>query len=65
MDVTMKVSEHLRRLGINLSELSRKTGIAYSALYRSLGYETPKRHLRAGEFLDICALLELYPLDFR
>ena len=39
-------------MGINLSELSRKSGVAYSALYDSLGEK------------GVCFVLHINPMDF-
>lgn len=58
MDVpTQNLSEYVRSKGINLSKLSRDTGIPYTSLYDSLMNESRDRDLRAGEFFIICRFL--------
>lgn len=64
MTVTRNVSSYVKRLGINLSEMSRKTGIPYNALYKSVGVSNPKRDLRADELTNICVFLGINPMDF-
>lgn len=64
MIVTKNLANHVHNLGINLSELARKTGIPYQSLYKSLGVESPKRELRADELASICIVLGANPTDF-
>lgn len=64
MNVTKNIREYVRELGINLSELSRKTGIPYSSLYASLTEEGRNRELRADELASICYVLKVNPMDF-
>lgn len=64
MEVTKKVAAYVQTMGINLSELSRKTGISYTAVYRSLGKSEPERVLRADEFTAICSIIHKNPMDF-
>lgn len=64
MNVTKNVAEYVKSIGINLSELSRKSGIEYSALYASLGDKNRKRELRANELTSICMVLKVNPMDF-
>lgn len=61
MNVTKKVAQYVENLGINLSELSRQTGIPYMPLYKSM---KESRELRADEFTAICAFLHVNPMDF-
>lgn len=51
-------------MGINLSDLSRKTGVAYGSLYASLGEKGRGRELQADELTDICFVLHINPMDF-
>lgn len=60
--VTMNVSDCIKRMGVNISALSRKTGISDNALRRSI--VNKERDLRAREFMDICHFLGKNPLDF-
>ena len=64
MNVTKNVARYVDEIGINLSELSRKSGIEYATLYASLGSKGRKRELRADELTSICAVLKINPMDF-
>lgn len=64
MTVTKNIAKYINDMGINLSELSRKSGVAYSALYDSLGKEGRGRELRANELADVCFVLRINPMDF-
>ncbi len=63
MSVTKNVAKYVKEMGFNLSELSRKSGVAYYSLYASLRDEG-KRELRANELTDICLALHINPIDF-
>lgn len=62
--VTDNVSEYVRNKGINISKMSRDTGISYAALYNSLMGPDRKRDLRDHEFLKVCAFLGVDPRIF-
>ncbi len=64
MTVTKNLARYVKDMGINLSELSRKSGVAYGSLYASLGGEGRGRELRANELTDICFTLHINPMDF-
>lgn len=61
---TSILSKHVRDKGINLSKMSRHTGIPYMSLYDSLLNERRDRNLRVGEFIKVCDYLEINPMDF-
>lgn len=63
-NVTLKVSDYIRKKGINLSKLSRDTGLPYMALYDSLLNTERNRDLRDEEFLEVCAFLSVDPRIF-
>lgn len=63
MSVTKNLAKYVKEMGFNLSELSRKSGVAYCSLYASLS-EKGSRELRAGELTDICLVLHINPMDF-
>lgn len=63
-NATKRISEFVRNKGFNLSDMSRKTGIPYGALYTSLCNEARDRDLKADEFLNICRFLEKDPMEF-
>lgn len=54
----------MRTKGFNLSDIARKTGIPYRALYDSLANEKRGRDLRVDEFLTLCKHLDLNPIVF-
>lgn len=64
MNVTKNVAAYVNEMGINLSELSRKSGVEYPALYASLGNKGNGRELRANELTSICLVLKKNPMEF-
>lgn len=56
---TNRVMDFLKKNGINLSELSRTSGVSYKLLYASVRDKNRKRELRVDEFLSICEALEV------
>ncbi len=64
MSLESSISECIKKRGINLSTISRDTGIAYMSLYDSLFNNKRKRPLKASEFLTICEFLGASPMDF-
>lgn len=64
MTVTKNIAKYVKDMGINISELSRKSGVAYGSLYASLGAEGRGRELKADELTDICFILRINPMDF-
>lgn len=62
--VTKNVSNYIQRMGINVKDLSRSTGIPYSNLYTSLKASYRERDLRDDELLTICQHLEVDPMRF-
>lgn len=62
--VTDKVSNYIKEKGINVSKISRDTGIPYMALYDSLLNTERKRDLRDYEFMGICFFLGIDPKYF-
>lgn len=64
MSVTKNIGKYVKDIGVNLSELSRKSGVAYGSLYASLSEEGRGRELRANELTDICFVLKINPMDF-
>jgi lambda repressor-like predicted transcriptional regulator len=56
---------YVKEKGINLSVMSRSTGIGYNALYASLSkLDISTRELRADEFMLICNFLDVDPKLF-
>lgn len=64
LTVTKNIAKYVQDMGINLSELSRKSGIPYGSLYASLGVEGRGRELKADELTDICFVLRINPMDY-
>ena len=56
---TKQISEYIRTKGFNLSEISRKTGVPYMALYDSLANEKRDRDLELMVSLAMGRLLTL------
>ena len=63
-NVTTNLGKYLRKKEVNLSKLSRDTGIQYNLLYASVWDRKRVRELRADEFLSICKALGIEPMDF-
>lgn len=61
---TKNLAEHVRKLGVNISEMSKETGISYMAIYDSLCNDSRDRELRTWEFFAICKFLHVSPIDF-
>lgn len=65
MSVTKNIAKYVNDIGVNLSELSRKSGVTYGSLYASLANGSSRdRELKADELTDICAVLHINPMDF-
>ncbi len=62
--VTKKIGKYLRESKVNLSKLSRDTGIPYNLLYASAWDKKRVRELRVDEFLSICVVLAVNPMEF-
>lgn len=65
MSVTRNIGKYINESCINLSELARKAGVTYSALYASVGKYDSEREFRADELVAICGILGINPMDFR
>lgn len=64
MSVTKNIAKYINDIGVNLSELSRKSGVPYSSLYASISGDKRNRELRADELTNICFVLHINPMDF-
>lgn len=58
------LSKEISNKNINLSEMSRKTGISYQAIYSSLFNKGRERELRSSELIAICRYADINPMDF-
>lgn len=59
---TNNIADYIKGMGINVSALSRGTGVSDGILRRSIVRR--ERDLRAGEMILICQFLGKNPLDF-
>ena len=57
--VTEKVGKYLKENKINLSKLSRESGVSYNLLYASVWDKNRIRELRIDEFFSICEALRV------
>lgn len=64
MSLESKMSDLVKARRVNLSAMSRGTGIPYTMLYDSLFNKKRDRPLKAREFLAICKFLDVSPEDF-
>lgn len=62
--LTRNLSRYIKDKGINVSKMSRDTGIPYMALYDSLLNDERERDIRGGELIKVCAFLGVNPMDF-
>lgn len=59
---TNSISDYIKGMGVNISALSRGTGISDGILRRSIVRR--ERDLRADEMISICKFLGKDPFDF-
>lgn len=64
MSVTKNLAKYTKEKAINLSAMSRATGIQYSALYASLGDKNRNRPLSIDEAIVVCKFLDVDPREF-
>ncbi len=64
MSLERNIAGFIKERGVNLSDMSRKTGIPYMSLYDSLLNDKRERQLRGSELLAICGFLGASPTDF-
>ena len=64
MSVTKNIAKYIRDTAVNLSELSRRSGVPYNALYSSIANTNRERELKADELTSICAVLRINPMEF-
>lgn len=62
--VEKNLADYVKKKEINLSAMSRATGISYQALYDSLANKNRSRALMADEAVLICRYLDKNPMDF-
>ena len=64
MNATKNLAAYIKGKAINLSAMSRATGISYNALYDSVASKDRERPLSMDESLKICKFLGVNPMDF-
>lgn len=66
MTATQILNNYIEEMGIKVVSISDNVEIPYKTLVRSLGGKTntKNRELTATEFLRICKLFNLNPMDF-
>lgn len=64
MTITENISRYVKEKAINLSAMSRTTGIAYGCLYASLGDKNRTRPLSVDEAVLVCKYLGENVEDF-
>lgn len=64
MGATKSLARYVQENSVNLSAMSRETGIPYMALYDSLANKKRNRDLRVDEFLRLCDRLDVDPMQF-
>lgn len=64
MSLEDNLARYIKRRAINLSDMSRQTGISYMSLYNSLFNENSERQLKARELVTVCIFLGVDPRNF-
>lgn len=64
MSATKNLARYVKEKAINLSAMSRETGISYNALYDSFVNKNRERRLSMDEAIIICKFLDVNPMDF-
>lgn len=64
MNATKNLAAYVKEKAINISAMSRATGIPYVALYDSLANKKRERPLSVDEAIIICKFLGVNPMDF-
>lgn len=64
MSLENNLARYIKGRAINLSDMSRQTGISYMSLYNSLFNENSERQLKARELVAVCIFLGVDPRDF-
>lgn len=58
------IARYIRKKGIQLTVMSRETGIPYMALYNTFFNEKKNRKIRGDELIAVSNFLEINPKDF-
>lgn len=64
LSLEKNLAEFIRKKGIQLSVMSRATGISYMALYDTFFNEKKKRQIRGKELIAVSEFLGIDPKDF-
>lgn len=64
MSLERNIARYIRQKGIQLTVMSRATGIPYMALYDTFFNEKKNRKIRGDELIAVSNFLEINPKDF-
>lgn len=64
MCLEKNIATFIRDKGINLSVISRETGIPYMSLYDSFFNTKKNRPIKGQELVSVCTFLGVNPMDF-
>lgn len=64
MSLEKNIAAYIKESGINLTAMSRATGIPYMALYDSFLNEKRQRQLRGKELILVSMFLKIDPQNF-
>lgn len=64
MTVTENIANYVKEKAVNLSAMSRATGVPYSSIYGSLADKSRNRPFTVDEAISICKFLGVDPMDF-
>lgn len=64
MCLEKNIARFIKEKGVQLSVMSRATGIPYTALYDTFLNERKKRQIRGKELILVCDFLGIDPKDF-
>ena len=65
MSLESNIANYVKSKGIELSVMSRETGIPYMSLYDSLFNSRKARVIKGRELIAICDFLKVNPMNFK
>lgn len=64
MSLERNIAGFIKKRGVNISAMSRETGIPYMSIYDSLFNDKRSRKLKGSELIAICKFLDVSPMEF-
>ena len=64
MSLERNIAGFIKKRGVNISAMSRETGIPYMSIYDSLFNDKRSRKLNGSELIAICKFLDVSPMEF-